>query len=456
MMALIFVVVLIWFFMEWRANHKEGQKLSKKGKGLLAASILTFLIAGLSGVSNTDKLYGLFSVSFFVFIVWFFIEWRSNRKEGQKLSKKGKWLLAVALLSFFIGAASSPDVSNDLSEQNQHKTKKVSKSSSKDKSKSDKDSKKSSDKKSSDGKSKNNADGHVEASGVLAFTGKKQHVMGNLDGLGRATYSHIQLQNRDTPTKKRASRLTFNPVGWHNFKFYYGDGSKQAWLMNRGHLIGYQFSGLNDEPKNLVPETAWMNAGNYRGMNDGNPGSMLYYENRLDSWIANHPNYWLDYKVTPIYQGDELIPRQVELAYVGLDSDGKPLEIHVGSDRENIDASGVTHVVLDNVSPNADIDYATGRATNTVGSESQQVAEQKAAEAEAAKSRKSAAQQRQAAAPVENTGSTRTVFVTGGGKSSVYWYDTASMPKRTKMNEVITMTEADAQAQGKRLSYKQG
>ncbi|MFQ9790083.1 MAG: DNA/RNA non-specific endonuclease [Streptococcus salivarius] len=31
--------------------------------------------------------------------------------------------------------------------------------------------------------------------------------------------------------------------------------------MNRGHLIGYQFSGLNSEIKNLVPMTRYLNAG---------------------------------------------------------------------------------------------------------------------------------------------------------------------------------------------------
>jgi DNA-entry nuclease len=98
--------------------------------------------------------------------------------------------------------------------------------------------------------------------GVLSFTGQRQMQMGNLDSLRRATWSHIQLQDKDEPTVKRAPQLNYDPVGWHNFKFYYGDGTRQAWLMSRGHLVGYQFSGLNDEPRNLVPETAWFNAGN--------------------------------------------------------------------------------------------------------------------------------------------------------------------------------------------------
>ena len=93
---------------------------------------------------------------------------------------------------------------------------------------------------------------------------------------------------------------------------------------------------------------------------------MLYYENRLDSWLANHPNYYLDYKVTPIYQKDELIPRQIELQYVGIDENGKLLEIKLESSKEKVDKYSVTHVILGNVSANAEINYLDGTAKNLV------------------------------------------------------------------------------------------
>lgn len=160
--------------------------------------------------------------------------------------------------------------------------------------------------------------------------------------------------------------MTYDPVGWHNYKFFYGDGTKEAWLMSRGHLIGYQFSGLNDEKRNLVPMTNWLNAGNYSGTDELNQSSMLYYENRLDSWLANHPNYYLDYKVTPIYQEGELIPRKIELQYVGIDENGKLLEIKLESSKEKVDKYSVTHVILDNVSANAEINYLDGTAKNLV------------------------------------------------------------------------------------------
>ena len=221
--------------------------------------------------------------------------------------------------------------------------------------------------------------------GLLTFKNEKQLELGELDTKSRATYAHIQLKDSDEPKKKREPKLKFDPVGWHNYKFYYGDGTKEAWLMNRGHLVGYQFSGLNDEGRNLVPMTAWLNPGSFTGTDDKNQSSMLFYENGLDSWLANHPNYYLDYKVTAVYKDDELIPRQIELQYVGIDQDGKLLEIQLGSSKEKIDQYSVTHVALDNVSANAEINYADGTAKSTVKSAEERAAEQKAAEEKAKK-----------------------------------------------------------------------
>lgn len=230
--------------------------------------------------------------------------------------------------------------------------------------------------------------------GLLPFKNKKKLELGELDSKNRATGAHIQLKDSDEPTDKRETKLTYDPVGWHNYKFFYGDGREEAWLMSRGHLIGYQFSGLNDEKRNLVPMTNWLNAGNYSGTDEHNQSSMLYYENRLDSWLANHPNYYLDYKVTPIYQKDELIPRQIELQYVGIDENGKLLEIKLESSKEKVDKYSVTHVVLDNISANAEINYLDGTAKNLV--EDAKVKEEKANKEAEEKAKKEAEEKAEA------------------------------------------------------------
>ena len=232
--------------------------------------------------------------------------------------------------------------------------------------------------------------------GLLPFKNEKQLELGELDSKNRATGAHIQLKDSDEPTEKRASKLTYDPVGWHNYKFFYGDGREEAWLMSRGHLIGYQFSGLNDEKRNLVPMTNWLNAGNYSGTDEYNQSSMLYYENRLDSWLDNHPNYYLDYKVIPIYQKDELIPRQLELQYVGVDENGKLLEIKLESSKEKVDKYSVTHVILDNVSANAEINYLDGTAKNLVEDAKVKEEKEKAKKEAAEKAKKEAEEKAEA------------------------------------------------------------
>lgn len=49
----------------------------------------------------------------------------------------------------------------------------------------------------------------------------------------------------------------------------------------------------------------------------------------------------------------------------------------------------------------------------------------------------------------------RIVYVASHGKSEAYWYDTSNMPSTTKMENVITMTEAQAKNAGKHHSMKE-
>ncbi|HEL1733313.1 TPA: DNA/RNA non-specific endonuclease [Streptococcus suis] len=284
---------------------------------------------------------------------------------------------------------------------------------------------------------------------LIPFNGNKQIVLGEFDTLGRATSAHIQLQDKDEPKKRREPRIKFTPVGWHNYKIAYGNQGKKSWLFNRGHLIGYQFSGLTDEGKNLVPLTAWTNSGNYKGTDDSNFESMLYYENRLDSWLANHPHFWLDYKVTPIYSGDELIPRQISLQYVGLDESGYLININLGSPKESVDGYGITTVILDNYSKNATIDYLKGTATPSLVStdETSQTASSSVAPESQLSESSQVAQSETQLAPV--------VYIARNGNADVYWYSKENMPANTNFAKVIEMSEEQALSLGKRHTTKE-
>lgn len=217
----------------------------------------------------------------------------------------------------------------------------------------------------------------------LDFNKSKQLVLQNNDDQHRATDAHIQLSYAEKPTTKRAQRLEYNPTGWHNYRFKYkknnGKISKE-WLFNRGHLVGYQFSGLNDEAKNLVPETAYLNTGALKSTNASNKKSMLYYENHLASWLKKNKGYRLDYQVTPMYRNNDLLPRQIRLAYVGYKNNGEKVKINLYSYREEKGNNDATVVYINNDSPNAIIDYSNGTARNTLNKSKTLQEDKKAAE----------------------------------------------------------------------------
>ena len=231
-----------------------------------------------------------------------------------------------------------------------------------------------------------------------------------------------------------------------------------------GIWIGYQFSGLTDEGKNLVPLTAWTNTGNYKGTADSNVEGMLYYEKRLDSWLATHQNYWLDYKVTPVYTGDELIPRQVTLQYVGIDRDGNLLPINLSSPKESVDAYGITTVTLDNYSKNATIDYLKGTAKPSLvptepSSQPQPASPSVETQPSQAPQPSHPVVPAQPVQPVEPAAPTRqlapVVYVARNGSAEVYWYSLDSMPRNTNFSKVVQMSEEQALSLGKRHTSKE-
>lgn len=203
----------------------------------------------------------------------------------------------------------------------------------------------------------------------LPFENHKLMVNGDLDSLGRATYGHIRLKYSDKPQDGRESKINVDPVGWHNYRFKYEDEHgkvKKAYLMNRGHLIGYQFSGLNSEIKNLVPMTRYLNAGTMADSktDTNNPNGMLYYENALVKWLKNNPNMYLDYCVVANYTGNELIPRTVTLYWTSFDENGTPYGVELSEEGLATSDGNVSSVTLQNVSKNANINYLDGTATS--------------------------------------------------------------------------------------------
>ena len=106
-------------------------------------------------------------------------------------------------------------------------------------------------------------------------------------------------------------------------------------LYNRCHLIGYQLTAENANEQNLITGTRYLNT-----------EGMLPFENMVADYIKETGNHVL-YRVTPIYNGDNLVADGVQMEARSVEDDGE----------------GITyHVYCYNVQPGVGIDYATGES----------------------------------------------------------------------------------------------
>lgn len=117
-----------------------------------------------------------------------------------------------------------------------------------------------------------------------------------LDSLGRCGVAIACIGLDLMPTEERGDINNVTPSGWHSVKY---DIVPNKYLYNRCHLIGFQLSGENDNPKNLITGTRNMN-------NEG----MLPFENMVADYIKETEGHVL-YRVTPIFKDDELVARGV-------------------------------------------------------------------------------------------------------------------------------------------------
>lgn len=167
-------------------------------------------------------------------------------------------------------------------------------------------------------------------------------VMGELDHLKRATFAHIRVKDQEEPGSngiKRPERITTNPAGWSNINR----------TNDRTHLVGYQFSGINSDPRNLVTATAYLNRGVAKsGSDDKNPDGMLFYEQKLDKWLHDNKDKFLDLYVAPIYDGDNLIPTYIYMSWIGLDKNNQEIQISTGGHAHS--SGNYVSVLLENKS----------------------------------------------------------------------------------------------------------
>lgn len=156
----------------------------------------------------------------------------------------------------------------------------------------------------------NNNDPNFTKSQLSTSNGSWQEYS-NLDSLGRATVANALLNKNLMPTGER-ERLYVNPTAYQH-KQVNGE-----WLYNRSHLIGYQLTGQNNNLKNLMTGTRSLNS----------PG-MNHYEMDIAYFIKNNPDKFVRYQVRPIFRGNELLARGVQMKAQSVDSDAIHLNIYI-------------------------------------------------------------------------------------------------------------------------------
>ena len=116
------------------------------------------------------------------------------------------------------------------------------------------------------------------------------------------------------PTEKRGSIGNIKPTGWHTSKYDFIDGK---YLYNRCHLVGYQLTGENANPRNLITCTRNMNT-----------GIMLEYENKVANYIKK-TNHHVLYRVTPVFNQDDLLAKGVIIEGLSIEDDEIKFNIFV-------------------------------------------------------------------------------------------------------------------------------
>lgn len=153
-----------------------------------------------------------------------------------------------------------------------------------------------------------------------------------LDSLGRCGTAYANVGVELMPTEDRGDIGQVKPSGWHTVKYDCVDGK---YLYNRCHLIGYQLTGENANEENLITGTRYLNV-----------EGMLPFENMVADYVQETEDHVL-YRVTPIYEGSDLVARGVQMEAMSVEDQG---------------AGICFNVYVYNVQPGVTIDYATGKS----------------------------------------------------------------------------------------------
>ena len=181
---------------------------------------------------------------------------------------------------------------------------------------------------------------YVEINGNIPFfqesdiTAEAYEEYSPLDRLGRCGPATACLGRETMPTEERGPIGMIRPSGWHTVR--YDDLVEDKYLYHRCHLIAYMLAGENDNARNLITGTGYMNV-----------SGMFPFEREIAGYILDSGNHVL-YRVTPCFSEDDLVAAGVLMEAYSVEDNGRGVAFNV---------------FVFNVQPGIKIDYKTGNSS---------------------------------------------------------------------------------------------
>lgn len=166
-------------------------------------------------------------------------------------------------------------------------------------------------------------------------------IYADLDSLNRTSHSNTAfLQKRNVANDSLRVRQFVEPTGWH---YNRRNGTQ---IYNRGHLIAYSVSAGIDQEGNFNPDNLSGDQNNPKNLFTqsafSNQRIQTMFESRIR--VALRQNKKVIYQATPIFRGEELMARGINLQAVSTDGE---LDFNV---------------YLFNIQPGYSFNYNNGRA----------------------------------------------------------------------------------------------
>ena len=157
---------------------------------------------------------------------------------------------------------------------------------------------------------------HNESTLIKSAWKVNKVIYSNLDSLNRTSHSNTAfLEKRNVANDSLRVRQFVQPTGWH---YNHRNGTQ---IYNRGHLIAYSISAGIDQDGNYNPNNQSGDQNNPKNLFTQSAYSNQKIQTIFESKVrrALRENKRVIYQATPIFRGNELMARGINLQAISTD-----------------------------------------------------------------------------------------------------------------------------------------